>query len=354
MFRPPGTTYCLLDFTDFPLGTRVNVPASNDFRIGDRVVFTPEGSPTLASDGGTNYSYNTTYYVVGGGVGNDFIELSATENGTPITVSTGGGVTITGALLAADADGNLRAGAITAASSGYADGTYNNVQLTGGTGTGGRGNVTVASGAVTGVVLTELGSGYVATDTLSATDASLGSGGGSGLEITLTGADVQNINSDTEGSHVNISYQNYEIVCQVTEWDLDFSRESIDVSTIPCTCGDASRLANFRTSIPGPATGEGSMTVLFTPDQNSTANRLIYSTLLADQNGASVKLYLNYIDNPNEAGCQADDVQSMFIEAPVVLNGFSVNATTTEALSATISFALAGPPQHMLLQDTGA
>ena len=96
------------------------------------------------------------------------------------------------------------------------------------------------------------------------------------------------------------------------------------------------------------------MSVLFTPDQTSTANRLIYSTLLADQTGASIKLYLNYIDDPNVEGCQADDEQSMYIEAPVVLNGFSVSANTSDALTASISFSLSGPPTHMMFDDTGA
>ena len=96
------------------------------------------------------------------------------------------------------------------------------------------------------------------------------------------------------------------------------------------------------------------MSVLFTPDQTSTANRLIYSTLLADQTGASIKLYLNYIDDPDIEGCQADDEQSMYIEAPVVLNGFSVSANTSDALTASISFSLSGPPTHMLFVSTGA
>ena len=38
MFQPPGGTYCLLDNTDFPVGTRITVPASNDFRVGDAVI----------------------------------------------------------------------------------------------------------------------------------------------------------------------------------------------------------------------------------------------------------------------------------------------------------------------------
>ena len=350
MFKPPSTTYCLLDNTDFPIGTAVGVPASNDYRVGDRVVLTPEGAPILA----TPLAFDTTYYVVGGGKGHNFIEVATTETGAAVAITVEGGTAVTGVIQNATS-GNLRAGAITDAGSAYVDGTYTDVALTGGTGEAARADVVIASNAVTTVTITNGGSGYVDSDTLSATAASLG-GAGSGFEITLSQADsdIATENIDTPGSHINISYQQYEIVCQVTEWDLDFSRESITTTVLPCTCGDASRLANFETTIPGTASGTGSMSVLFTPDQTSTANRLIYSTLLADQTGASIKLYLNYIDDPDQDGCQADDEQSMFIEAPVVLNGFSVSANTSDALTASISFSLSGPPTHMLFDDTGA
>ena len=350
MFKPPSTTYCLLDNTDFPIGTAIGVPASNDYRVGDRVVLTPEGAPILA----TPLAFDTTYYVVGGGKGHNFIEVATTETGAAVAITVEGGTAVTGVIQNATS-GNLRAGAITDAGSAYVDGTYTDVALTGGTGEAARADVVIASNAVTTVTITNGGSGYADSDTLSATAASLG-GAGSGFEITLSQADsdIATENIDTPGSHINISYQQYEIVCQVTEWDLDFSRESITTTVLPCTCGDASRLANFETTIPGTASGTGSMSVLFTPDQTSTANRLIYSTLLADQTGASIKLYLNYIDDPDQDGCQADDEQSMFIEAPVVLNGFSVSANTSDALTASISFSLSGPPTHMLFDDTGA
>ena len=350
MFKPPSTTYCLLGHTDFPIGTAIGVPASNDYRVGDRVVLTPEGAPILA----TPLAFDTTYYVVGGGKGHNFIEVATTETGAAVAISAEGGTAVTGVIQNATS-GNLRAGAITDAGSAYVDGTYTDVALTGGTGEAARADVVIASNAVTTVTITNGGSGYADSDTLSATAASLG-GAGSGFEITLSQADsdIATENIDTPGSHINISYQQYEIVCQVTEWDLDFSRESITTTVLPCTCGDASRLANFETTIPGTASGTGSMSVLFTPDQTSTANRLIYSTLLADQTGASIKLYLNYIDDPDQDGCQADDEQSMFIEAPVVLNGFSVSANTSDALTASISFSLSGPPTHMLFDDTGA
>jgi hypothetical protein len=251
MFKPPGSTFCLEDYGDFPLGDTITIPGNNDFQIGDAVVFKDEGGATLAQNsGGTAFAFDTTYFVVGGGTGTSTLKLSATKGGSAISVTQRGG----------------------------------------------------------------------------------------------TGS------ANTAGAHIRLTFADFDVVCSVVEWDIDFTRESIDVTTIPCTLdGAGAKFANFKDTIPGAAEGTGSMTVLFTPDQTSTANRLIYSTLLADQNGAEVKLYLNYVDDPGNPG--ADDAASMYIQAPVTLNGFSVSATTSDALTATISFSLAGAPSHMFYTD---
>ena len=77
--------------------------------------------------------------------------------------------------------------AITAAGTLYVPGTYENVSLTGGSGSGATATITVnSSGVVSSVSLTDGGQFYVVGNTLSATAASLG-GAGSGLVITVTG-----------------------------------------------------------------------------------------------------------------------------------------------------------------------
>ncbi len=77
--------------------------------------------------------------------------------------------------------------AVTAAGTLYVPGTYENVSLTGGSGSGATATITVnSSGVVSSASLTDGGQFYVAGNTLSATAASLG-GAGSGLVITVTG-----------------------------------------------------------------------------------------------------------------------------------------------------------------------
>jgi hypothetical protein len=66
----------------------------------------------------------------------------------------------------------------------YTNGTYTNVTLTGGAGSGAKATIVVAGATVTTVTLTKPGNGYVIGDTLSATAASIG-GTGSGFSIKV-------------------------------------------------------------------------------------------------------------------------------------------------------------------------
>jgi hypothetical protein len=75
-------------------------------------------------------------------------------------------------------------GAITPGS-GYADGSYTDVPLTGGLGFNATADITVAGGVITVVTIVGRGAGYVIGDALSADDADLGGGGGAGFSIPV-------------------------------------------------------------------------------------------------------------------------------------------------------------------------
>jgi len=74
--------------------------------------------------------------------------------------------------------GRILTGTISAGGSGYVTGTYTNVALTGGTGTGAVATVGVTGGIVTSVTLTSPGQNYAVGDVLSAAASSLGGSGG--------------------------------------------------------------------------------------------------------------------------------------------------------------------------------
>jgi len=67
---------------------------------------------------------------------------------------------------------------------GYTNGSYTNVSLTGGSGIGATANITVAGGAVTVVTLVNAGTGYTVGNTLSAANTSIG-GTGAGFSINV-------------------------------------------------------------------------------------------------------------------------------------------------------------------------
>jgi len=67
---------------------------------------------------------------------------------------------------------------------GYVNGTYSNVPLTGGTGVDATANITVASGAITVVTIVNKGKGYTVADSLSALASDLG-GTGSGFTVPV-------------------------------------------------------------------------------------------------------------------------------------------------------------------------
>lgn len=226
-FKPSGTTFCLLDFTDFPAGTSITVPSANDYRVGDPVSFSEEGSANLDSA----LTTGTTYYVIART--DTSIDVSQTSGGTAVTLAGDGG----------------------------------------------------------------------------------------------TGS------ADTPGeeNHIKISYAEYESVCQVASWSLDLTREEIDVTSLPCgqQTATSSKYAPFRSFVPGYGDGSGTMTVYFTEDQSTVANRLIQNSLLKSQDGAAVKLYIS---------TGADDSSSLYIETGVTILGFSTSVTPGEATSAELNF----------------
>jgi hypothetical protein len=72
--------------------------------------------------------------------------------------------------------------------SGYANGSYSNVPLTGGTGSGAVANITVSGNVVTAVAIKNAGNFYAIGDVLTASSSYIG-GVGSGFQYTVTVVD---------------------------------------------------------------------------------------------------------------------------------------------------------------------
>ena len=88
------------------------------------------------------------------------------------------------------------------------------------------------------------------------------------------------------------------------------------------------------------------MTVYFTDDQTSLANRLLANVMLKSQEGAQVKLYVN----TECSGGAVDDANSIYIESGISITSMSLSVTPDDATSAELSFTI-NDPKHILTTD---
>jgi hypothetical protein len=117
--------------------------------------------------------------------GSEFLYLDTYNSQVAIGQVISGSNIPTGTEVVAITTSNIKTlGAITAGS-GYVDGVYTNVPLTGGEGSGAEATISVVSTAVATVTITALGAGYEVGDSLTCSNANLG-GTGSGFSIPVS------------------------------------------------------------------------------------------------------------------------------------------------------------------------
>lgn len=237
-FQAAGTQYCLTA-SDLPAGNLVTVPSDNDFRIGDLVKFTAEGTATL--------------------------------------------------------DTNLPADGI--------------VQV-------------VAKPDVTHIEIGDRNTG---------------------APLALAGDST----GSTAANHIGIDLAEFDYVCQVKSFSLDLSREEIDTTALPCGLGGGSgSTAPFRTMQAGYASGSGTMTVQFTEETQSLANRLLSNSMRKNQAGAEVRLFINTVDDGTG---KADLAKSLYIQAPISIMGFSVSVAPEDVTTAELNFSVSGQPSKLFV-----
>jgi hypothetical protein len=158
-------------FDNLNYAQRQKVYATKVPRYGEIWWFYPRGSSTECNDCIIYNIREQTWYDAGTALG---ATRSAGFFSQVFPFPVNAGITI-------NASGGANLFTLTAGS-GYTNGTYTNVALTGGTGTGARATITVAAGIVTSVVITANGTGYIVGDQLTYALP----GGGSNFKITLT------------------------------------------------------------------------------------------------------------------------------------------------------------------------
>jgi hypothetical protein len=165
----------------------------------------------------------------------------------------------------------------------------------------------------------------------------------SGAPIALAG----DSSGSTAKDHIAIDLASFDYVCQVKEFSLDLSREEIDTTSLPCGVGGGSGAsAPFRTMQAGYASGSGTMTVQFTEDQNSLANRLLSNSMRKNQSGAEVRLFVNAV---SDGSGKPDLTKSLYVQAPISIMGFSISVTPDDVTTAELNFSLSGQPTHLFV-----
>ena len=172
--------------------------------------------------------------------------------------------------------------------------------------------------------------------------------------ITLTGVTIAGDGADGNG-HIKIFYDPFGAVCQIQSWDLEITRESLDVTTLPCGVGTGSatagKYAKFKKFQPGYAEGSGSMTIIFTDNDDALGQRMLDNVMLSSQEGARVRLFLNTVSD-GATPAAPDLGNSMFIEADISMNSMSVSVNPDDPITAEVGYSVSNVA-HLFKTDLG-
>ena len=170
--------------------------------------------------------------------------------------------------------------------------------------------------------------------------------GGEAITLTQSGGTD---GGDTPGGHIGIKYDPFGAVCQIKSWDLEIQRESLDVTTLPCGTGgaEAGKYAPFRRTQPGYASGSGTITVIFTDNDDALGQRMLDNVMLTKQEGARVRLYVNTVAGVDG---QPDLGASMFIEADISMESMSITVDPDNPIEAEVGYTISGV-KHLFKTD---
>ena len=181
---------------------------------------------------------------------------------------------------------------------------------------------------------------YVVATTSTTIDVSA-TKGGTAITLTQSGG---NAGADTPGGHINIKFSPFHAVCTIQSWDLTIERESLDITTLPCSLSgssDGTKIAPFRKTQPGYASGSGTITAIMTDNDDAIGQRMLDNVMLSSQEGARVQLFVNTISD-GEATPSPDLTNSMYIEADISMESMSVSVNPDEAITADIGYTVSG------------
>jgi hypothetical protein len=161
--------------------------------------------------------------------------------------------------------------------------------------------------------------------------------GGTILDITDDGTAVT-------PNAFQVAYDSFVSVAEVREWSFEVTREEIDVTVIGQAAGQT---VPFRRYISGFADGSGSATIYTTNEDTSIASRLVADVLQREQEGATMKLYIDRV----VSGGTVSDTLSRSITVPVILTAANFTVNPDDGQSIEVSFRPSAAPTFDLAKS---
>lgn len=160
-----------------------------------------------------------------------------------------------------------------------------------------------------------------------------------GDKITLVGVTIAGDGTDGTG-HVEIEFDPAVAICECREFSIDYSREQLDVTTLPCGVSanpGGQKYASTKRMQAGYAEITGTMILYLTESDTSISNRLMESIHLNNQDGAKAKLYIDAVSD-GATPPQPDPVTSRFIAGSVVFTEFNTSVNPDDPSQAEVTF----------------
>ena len=175
--------------------------------------------------------------------------------------------------------------------------------------------------------------------------------------VTVTKADGTAIGTlagdgDDGTGHIEMQFNPAQGICECREWSVQSTREQLDVTVLPCRPGKQAggqKWAATKINQPGYAEITGSLTLYITDNEKALGNRLLESTMLNVQSGASVELYLDLVSD-GTADPQPDRINSTFIAGPVMFTDVNTGVNPDDPTQAEVSFTMYNPT-HWIGQE---
>ena len=159
-----------------------------------------------------------------------------------------------------------------------------------------------------------------------------------GTAISMKGDGGTGTEDNDLPAHINVELANWFTVCNVRSFSVEVSRDELDITTLPCeVAAGCDKLASFRATQSGYAEATGTIEVYFTCDQETISNRLLSASLLKNQAGARVKLFVCAKTDSNGV---IDDSASLYFDAEINISGMSFEVNPDDPNTAELSFAV--------------